>query len=135
MNDDVRAVMEDHRRLRDFLEALPVPVVETNPVEWFVLDGPVAHRTRGKPGVAYVTYFHDPAGGTVPGGTIRVSLDAGNYQVAWYDPATGASTGPIPVASDGSEAVSLHHPAFRSEERRVGKGGVSTDCSWWSPYT
>src|SRR3546814_812421 len=25
MNDDVRAVMEDHRRLRDFLEALPVP--------------------------------------------------------------------------------------------------------------
>src|SRR3546814_11165973 len=25
-------------------------------------------------------------------------------------------------------------PLMRSEERRVGKGGVSTGRSWWSPY-
>src|SRR3546814_18291863 len=74
MNDDVRAGMEDHRRLRDFLEALPVPVLATNPGEWFVLDGPVSHPPPGKPGVAYVTFFPEPPGRARPGGRHRGPL-------------------------------------------------------------
>src|SRR3546814_11001879 len=79
------------------------------PVAWTELDG---ERVRILAATADASTASDGAPGTVL--------------------STGA--GEIAVAS-GDGVVRLKQLQWRSEERRVGKGCVSTCSSRWSPYT
>jgi len=66
-------VMADQRRLREFIEALPLPFTEMDAVNGLVTSAPGIEdvRSRGKAGEVYVTYVlaeSDPPNANVPSG-------------------------------------------------------------------
>src|SRR3546814_14387712 len=61
----------------------------------------------------------------------RDRLDARRKQREAERQAAGLDTPPLAKADDGRQADERNN---RSDERRVGKEGVSTCRYWWSPY-
>ncbi len=107
LNRPVRDVMADHKRLRDFLDTLPVHLNDTETDPEFVVSGPGHHRTRSKAAEAYVTYFL----GRAATGVVTVDLPAGHFEARWYDPSRGHFETQLTLISSGTP-VSLPHPAF-----------------------
>ncbi len=107
LDQHVHEVMADHRRLRDFIETLPVHLNDTEPDREFVISGPGWHRTRSKAGQVYVTYFL----GRATDGVLSIDLPVGTFVAHWYDPSLGRFEAPLTVVSSGTP-VSLPHPAF-----------------------
>lgn len=133
VDDAVRDVMLDHRRLRTTIDNLSVPVDELwfNPgfedprqateavdcppdsdEEECPVVTPSGHvGTRSSHGRVYVSYFRGQHGP----GTIWVQLPQGTYRYHWLDPAhEGPEFSTYGVMSPGGR-VAIDHPAFNED--------------------
>lgn len=122
LNDAALTVMRDHQRLREFIEQLPVDINTMQPLALnsFVTTGPdlSERRTRAVAGQVYVTYLllnpdANTGGITASAGSVTVNLPAGSYNVVWYDPQTGSTTGGGTVVGGGARTID--QPAFAED--------------------
>lgn len=104
LNSAANTVMDDHNRLRTFVESF-LNINEMNTDTGSVLSGPGQYRTRSKPGEAYATYFMLNPGQSVGAGNVTMSLLSGDYQVKWYDPKTGATVSQSSISASGSTVL------------------------------
>ena len=111
LNQAVLNVMADQKRLRNFVETLPVNINEMISDNTFIISGPGSHETRSRIGNVYVTYFHLLPGQVFSKGIVEVRLLEGNYKTTWFNPKDGRFTVSEMATSNG-QTMALDHPSF-----------------------
>ncbi len=114
LNQAVRNVMLDHKRLADLLADLKVDFNLMYPDVSAIIDGPGSFSCRATPGQEYVAYFLLDPGESVPAGRITLNLLPGDYRALWLNPATGKVLATRKLTSEG-KFLKLVHPAFTED--------------------